>query len=200
MFPDNSLAPDAPKALFLPPTDVPRSPLEDLEYGGIALNDPSQGHLVQVWLAYRPLLETGIWVRPWDNSVPAVMVQDTGSNLARDIGLGFDQNMRPVVCWSDNGSVFLSWYDGTIPGVRVSSWPGRSPVVTLDDKRDESTTQGTNDVLLLYMDGIDMKMRRQRDRYETEFILASPGEFARINRAGMNRALRLQIEVEGATA
>lgn len=200
MIPDNALAPAAERAIYLPPTDVPRSPLEDLEYGGIALNDPSQGHFVQVWRAYRPLLETGIWVRPWDNSVPAVMVQDTGSNLARDIGLGFDQNMRPVVCWSDNGSVFLSWYDGTIPGVRVSSWPGRSPVVTLDDKRWEAAVEAYNDVLLFYMDGADMKMRRQRDRYETEFILASPGEFARINRAGMNRALRLQIEVEGATA
>lgn len=197
MFPDNSLAPDAPGTRFLPPTDVPRSPLEDLEYGGIALNDPSQGHLVQVWRAYRPVLETGIWVRPWDNSAPAVMVQDTGSYLARDIGLGFDQNMRPAVCWSDNGAVFLSWYDGTIPGVRVSSWPGRSPVVSLDDKREESTTQGTNDILLLYMDGADMKMRRQRDRYETEFILASPGESSFIARAGMNVGLRFQIEVEG---
>ena len=200
MIPGDVLSPSAKPSAYLLPDSVPKSKLADLELGGVALNDPSQGHMVQVWHAYKERLGTAIYVEPWDQSDPAVPVVDTQSTEAVDIGLGFDQNMRPVICWAHAGSVFLYWYDGTVPGPVISSWPGRTPVVTLDDKRALSAANGTNDVLLFYMDGADMKMRRQRDRYATEFILASPGEFARINRAGMNRGLRLQIEVEGATA
>lgn len=194
MIPDDALG-DGPPAEFLPPDDVPKSRLIDLELGGVALNDPSQGHMVQVWRAYKERLESVIYVEPADRSLPPVPVVDTGTSEALDIGLSFDQNMRPVLCWAVGGTVFLYWYDGTIPGPTISSWMGRSPLVTLDDKRPEAAVEAYNDVLLFYMDGTDLKMRRQRDRYANEFYLNSPGPWARLRRAGMGRGLKLQIEV-----
>jgi hypothetical protein len=198
MIPGNTLYPAGPVSPYLPPDDVPKSRLVDLELGGVALNDPSQGHMVRVWKAWRDPLDTIVYVEPLDQSTAPVPVVDTGSTAAVDIGLGFDQNMRPVICWALGGFVHLYWYDGTIPGPTVTSWAGRTPVVTLDDKREQSAAEATNDVLLLYLVGADMKMRRQRDRYATEFTVASPGPFASIRRAGMNRGLRLQVEVVGA--
>ena len=198
MIPEDTLYPAGPVSPYLPPDDVPKSRLADLELGGVALNDPSQGHMVRVWKAWRDSLDTGIYVEPLDQSIAPVLVVDTGSMASVDIGLGFDQNMRPVICWELGGFVYLYWYDSTIPGPTVTSWAGRTPVVTLDDKRERSSAEGTNDNLLFYMDGADMKMRRQRDRYATEFTVASPGPFASIRRAGMSKGLRLQVEVVGA--
>ncbi|MCC7462088.1 MAG: hypothetical protein IT480_06445 [Gammaproteobacteria bacterium] len=55
MLPDHVLSTYARTAAFLPPRDGIRNPLVDYHWGGIALNDASQGMRVQVWtIEYLP--------------------------------------------------------------------------------------------------------------------------------------------------
>jgi hypothetical protein len=192
-LPDNELASQFFPAAFSGGRGLPILPRLDYETGGIALNDPSAGHLVQVWSA-----------RVVDSS-HIVISNETGFETTyysdfniTEVSLTFDQNMRPAISLVADGQPKLIWYDTQEAQEVVTDLASdvRSPRVSLDDKR--TTQMSTNDIILAYLRGNNLYHRRQRDRFTIEYLLAEgivPDEDWYLRRIGMNNVGRFQFEL-----
>lgn len=164
MMPGNALSSTPFPAGFSLPVKV--GPLEDWEWGGVALNDPSQGLFVQIW--HLTLEGDNVCIEA--PSVPKTTLF-TGADIT-DVALAFDQNMRPFVAYTQAGSAKFWWYDPTVQMMVTTDLPGATtPRCTLDDKR-EFNTSGS-DVILAYLKGRDLYFRMQRDRFTVEYPLAT---------------------------
>lgn len=202
MNPAKSLIQPAIINAYLSPDELPVTPLEDWELGGIGLFDPSQGLEVQTWhmTVQGTGLTTSVWVSA-PNTPDTKLFDLAGVTWAR---LAFDQNMHPVVSYMASGFAGFYWYDPTIPGNTFTALPTTAinPCVTMDDKRAVQTLLGNNDVVMTYVSGPNLYYRLQRDRYGVEYvwysnitnILSNPF----VNKIGMNDSLRLQLDIRGA--
>lgn len=194
-LPNNQLAPDGPIGVWLQPDNTARiDPLVDYELGGIGISDPSQGLQIQNWRV-RVDGNQNILVSPEPYTVETFII--TGAAIT-EISLAFDQNMRPVIAFLDNGQAKLYWYNpDTGSVVTISIMPGIvSAMVTMDDKRKAATELATNDVLVYYIRDGNLYYRQQRERYATERMLAvlkSP--LGKLRKLGMAENWRVQVQV-----
>lgn len=141
------------------------SRLTDYEMGGVALNDPSQGLLYQLWSAW---VEADA-VKIQAPSVPEqILFNQTGIT---ELSLTFDQNMAPFVAFVANGTSTYWWFDPNAQAQVFSSLPSDavSPRCVLDDKRRFASSY--SDILLGYVRGTTLYYRLQRERYQTEHTL-----------------------------
>lgn len=191
-LPDNKLSDRSVPARFFGARSGATSKTVDYEDGGIALNDPSQGLLVQRWRAR--IFDSG--------KAESRVVLDSSAVPAFDwltvpfmteISFSFDANMRPVVAYVANGQAYLNWYD-SVPNEYVTTALDVdviTPRVSLDDKRDvASNGYQLSDVILAYIRGGNLYYRQQRDRYTIERLLAT--DVNPLIRIGFNRGLRFQ--------
>lgn len=195
MIPENKFSSEPVYSPFRAPDGIERpSYLVDYELGGRDLNDSSEGLEVHTWIAeYNPA--TG------DVSVFAPGVPQTTVFTAlglTELSLAFDQNMRPVVAFVQNGQAKFFWYDTVLGATRINDLPAGSfsPRCCMDDKRDMQTSQGQNDVIIAYLRGTSLYFRQQRDRYENEYLLTASIPGRRLVCVGMNQGRRLQFEFE----
>ncbi len=194
-LPGNVLVEPFQPAPFDEPDDVPRVPLTtDLELGGTALNDPSFGLQVKDWKFFYSALE---------DVVVAPAAGGAGTALCNRLGVtevsgAFDQNMNPAVAFVDGTGAWLWFFDTTLNDYTFLELPAgvRTPFLTMDDKRPTANTY--NDILLFYVLNTNLCYRQQRNRFQVERVLYSfNGPQVDILRVGMNKGLRVQIEVEG---
>jgi hypothetical protein len=193
-IPSNLLSNNRPEFPLLSPDSRQRiNPLRDWERGGVALNDPSQGHDVRDWVCWSDGLT--VWVAPDPELTPIVAVQ-TGADIS-EVSLAFDQNMQPNVVYVDGGVTKLWWYDTLAAGMTTTSYPGyKTPMLTLDDKRDIATQTGANDIIFAYVREGLLCWRQQRERYAVERVLgAVPAPNTRIIGMGMSTGNRLQVKL-----
>lgn len=164
-------------------------PYADREDGGIALNDPSAGHLYQEW---RTVITLGTLVTvEADNSPPTTLY--SGTNIT-EASATFDQNMRPVLAFVEDGLAKLRWYDTQVGAQVVTEYPDvHSPRVALDDKRVWQTQR--SDVVFAYIRAGGLYYRQQRDRYSVERLLAAslPGNAVRLERIAFGANHRLHF-------
>lgn len=156
-------------AIPLPhPDNLKAIGLTDKELGGVAVNDGSQGLSGWVWAVN---VEPDGAVKLWREGEAAttVLVQ---TDIV-DIALAFDQNMQPVLAWeSTTGELFLYWFNPVIQSFVTDSFGlGRNPRLAMDDKRIRSL--GTSDVIFAYISEGKLCYRMQRDRFVTEYIVAT---------------------------
>ena len=193
-LPEDRLAETPVPADLLSPDDLGRpTPTVDYERGGIALNDPTQGRNYQNWRVRVVNGEVRVVHEPY-SATETVLFADAAIS---QVSIAFDQNMRPTVAFVAAGQAKLYWWD-TLLSTQVTvdlDADVRTPFVTLDDKRDGAMAR--SDILLFYIRGSKLYYRQQRDRYtvERELWTLPSGEFF-IKRCGMNRVLRVQIELE----
>ena len=163
----------------------------DWEMGGVALNDSSLGLQYQAW-EFR-LEGTSVVVQPLDKSRPEHVIFPGVSGITEVAG-AFDSNMQYVVAYVQNSVTKLYWYNATVPGFVVTTFPGcDSPRLTLDDKR--LLQNDSRDVLFFYLRADQLCYRQQRDKYAVETILRDcPPLTLRLGRVGMNSVNRVQIE------
>lgn len=194
-IPNNSLSSLLLTAHFLPPDDLDSFLLMDLELGGVALNDSSEGLRFQTWtLRYFP--STGNMVIDAPNTSASTLF--TRSNIT-EISLAFDQNMNTFVAFVESGDAKFWWFDTDIPGTTFTNLPAGSltPRCCLDDKRETQT--GSSDIILAYVLSAKLYFRMQRDRYGVQYLLQDPfvhpefGFPAVLKRIGMNKVNRLQF-------
>lgn len=179
-----------PTGHYLPPDNTPYSRLLDFELGGAALSDPSQGLLGHTWSC-----------RAVGDSVQLRRDQDAWEELLTfqapyELGFTFDQNMRPLVALATRSKhLSLYWYDPLAANYVVTNLgQGRSPRMTLDDKRQFAGAQ--SDALLAYIKGKQLVYRRQRDRFLVEYgVLTDVPAHARLKHFGMCDNLRVQFTV-----
>ena len=189
MIPDQTLSTTTLSGSYIHGDTGSFSLTTDSEPGGVALNDPSEGLFSQVWTA----TTNGTDVSLSAPSVPSAVLF-TRDGPITELSLAFDQNMRPVVAFVEDGQPYLYWYDTFLAQAVFTALDSDvvNPRVTLDDKRDRQT--GTSDVILAYLRGTALYFRAQRDRFQVEYHLAS-GINRGLRKVSMNNKLRLQFEL-----
>lgn len=165
---------------MLPPDTLKVSGLIDREMGGVAVGDASQG--LNGWLWTIEVVGSDvILTREGEPSI--VLLVQAG---IVDIALAFDQNMRPALAWQDDQEhIWLRVYDSvTQVFVTTDFGIGRSPRLTLDDKREVALS--TSDIIFAYISNTKLCYRQQREAYLIEHIIATvPSGLQRLDRVGM---------------
>lgn len=192
-MPQNELSLEVIDSPFIGGRALAVTKIRDYETGGIALNDPSEGHQVQVWSAEV--------VYSTDIVLSAELVAETlvyaGTDIS-EISITFDQNMRLTYTFVEGGSAKLRWYDTTIPAFVVTEFGSTyiSPRVSLDDKR--LLQMGNNDIIFAYIREGNLYFRMQRDRFGVEYLLATdvlPAPDYYLAKIGMNTKNRFQFQI-----
>ena len=182
---------------FFDPDNRIKTVFEDYEMGGLALQDGSLGLQYQVWhLTYDS--DTGspnygdFTVTPETTGTPTVLLNVPA---VTNVGLSFDQNMFPFVCYEYiTGGVEYWWYDGTLPGQRTDALPAgaEKPSCCHDNKSPLQLL--TSDVLLFYSQGGSVYIRQERDRYDTPILLRTGTGTVSLDKFGMTTANRVEFD------
>ena len=196
-LPGNVLVSPFSPASFDEPDDITRLPrTTDFELGGTALNNPSQGLQVQNWkFSYSG---GNVVVAPDPYAVETVLFAQAN---VTEVSGSFTQNMGATVVFVANGQATLWFFDTNLGAMTFVNLPvgARTPMLALDDKR--ASASSYSDILLFYLLNNDLVYTQQRDRFTIPRVLHTfSGPLVSILRCGMNKGLRLQIEVEGANA
>lgn len=194
MIPDNRLSTTVITAPLLLPDPQP-APYKSHEWGGVALNNSSQGLFVKIWTC--EVIGDNIVIYAEDVE-PIILLNVPGTTQC---SLAFDQNMRPFVAFVQAGQAKYYWYDSLIEQAVTTNLPSGStyPRATLDDHRNMELN--TSDIIMVYLRDGNLYYRQQRDRYLDELLLypdintvvAGP----RVEYVVMNAANRLQIMLGG---
>lgn len=193
MLPQHVLSTQSFPAQFRYPRNIPKRMLEQYEYGGIALNDPSQGMRVRVWKG--EYVDDNVVVSA--EGVPPVSVLNL-ANVA-DFDFTFDQNMRVAIAYElvGGGSRFY-WYDTVVSDyVTLDLGSAITPRCAIDDNRDMQTQ--ISDIILAYVRAGHLYFREQRDRYTIEYELSDQAGPGGIVQVGMNRVWRFQFQMSSAS-
>lgn len=165
------------------------APLIDYERGGEAIGNPAGGLLGH---QYRAELIGGdvVVFRDEETSGTPVYNYPTATRIA----LSFDQNMRVHLAFESGAGMQLWWYDSVAGAMTLTNLTGTDPCLCTDEKRPALLSD--SDVILSYKNGTNLCVRVQRERFQTEHVLATdvPGILVC---AGMNTALRMQWKLLG---
>lgn len=162
MIPLDRLSPTPVRGRFVNPWTGERTVSQ--HWGPVAVQDPSQGLLVQLWTA-----------RTDDRTVllsaPAVAESEFFVHVAevKALTLAFDQSGNVALTITDETSAsYLRWWDARVPGMVTLLLPGDAtmPMVTLDEAR--PINAGGADVVLTYMRGGLLRYRLQREHFGVE--------------------------------
>ena len=188
MIPENRLSTTPVPDEIIGARSLPVTPTQDFEDGGIALSDPSEGLMYQVWRATVSQLKYIYFDA--DNADRTLVY--TGDYIT-EISFTFDQNMRPVLAFVEDGLAFFRWYDSTVEAQVVTALDKNviNPRVFLDDKR--LLERGNSDIILGYIRSGSLYFRMQRDRFGVEYLLKE-GVY-NLHKIGMNRQLRVQFVI-----
>jgi len=196
MLPSNAISVTPQYAPYQYPDSSDILSTASLEYGGVAISDPSQGRLVKVWRAYIVTVAnvSTINVAPYITGTPVTAVYTGG--LITSVSLAFDASMNPTICFVEAGTLKLRWYNTLTSAYQVDSYaPATSGRVSTDDKR--KGQEGASDVIFAYTRGGTLYWRQERDRYGVEYTVG-PSYALVLRRLGMNQKFRLQFELVSA--
>lgn len=186
MFPENRLSTSLVASPFTYPYNLtPPNKNTAYAYGGIGLNDPSQGLQVQLWTATVEGSEVILSAPLISTPIVLLALPDV-----REISLAFDQNMNPVLAFVQYGTARLYWFDTLVNDYTITDYSTAvSPKITLDDRRELQTAN--SDIIFSYVLNGNLYFRLQRERYLSEHLLKENVD-ARIERMGMNTRNRMQ--------
>jgi hypothetical protein len=171
--------------------------LTSYEQGPIALEDTSEGLQYQNWTVTWDVATGELTALPETTQLPVVIA--TIADLI-SVSFTFDQSGRISFAYTTPVSSYLYWYD-TQAGQTVTTDLGAdaiTPAISLDDKR--YTQSAANDMLLWYTkangETFDLYKLRQRDRFETEYLMETDLPYQYIHNNGMNDGLRVQLTLK----
>lgn len=166
---------------------------EDYEYGGVAIQDPSQGYNVKIWTAR--ISQGGKYILIGAPGVAETVWYTSEYGYLTEVSLAFDQNMRPVIAFVELNQCKFQWYDTSIEQQVVTTLVAgtANPRASMDEKRPYFGT--TNDVILSYLRDGNLYVRVGRDRYEVEYLIQEDiPEGYYLHKTGRNTGLRFQWE------
>lgn len=162
---------------------------ESWEMGGVGISDPSGGLTYQMWHGVLET-DTGTVLLDAPNTPQFVLYSEAGIT---QMDFSFDQNMKPCLAFTQNGVAKFWWYNTVNLQYEIITLPGAmTPLVLLDDKRDEQL--GQSDIVLFYLRDGRLYYREQRDRFTIEYDSTISG-VRRLIRVGFTEGLRVQIAV-----
>ena len=194
MMPENTLSSTPMPDDWRYPNPNAYNPFIAYEWGGVALEDITQG------------LDSHLWKLEYDTETFDVKLnrvdQDATVLFNREgivrLGLAFDQNMHLTYCYEIvlTQEVELYFYNTAIAAQDTLTLTGiTSPCITLDDKRVDASD--TSDIIFAYIRDGNIYYRQQRDRFTIERVLGSVNPTEIITRIGMSQGGRLLIELRG---
>lgn len=174
---------------FLLPDAAAAGGVVDYERGGQGVGNATGGLDLYDWTCY---VEASVVKVVRDGVAPTDVF--TQSGITR-LSFAFDLNMRPSVAYTtSDGNVYLRWYDSVVENYVITNFgAGRSPCMTLDDKR--AFNSANADVILAYITSDQLVYRQQRDRYNTVRVLdTGVANDTVLRNIGMGDNLRLIFE------
>lgn len=196
MIPEGRLSTTAEYGQLLEANGSPYGPFFDWEMGGAALQDPTQGYLVQRW-AMRVVDFRRVEIRAGIGSWQLVFEWASDITYA---SFAFDANMNVVVVFNSGTGSKVYWFDPTPNAYVFFDLPAgiRTPRTCLDEKR--PALDNYRDTLVTYFRGGNLCIRSLSQRFLTETILASgqPSN-AEILEFGMNVRQRVQWGLRNVT-
>lgn len=193
MIPQGRMSTDLVESYLPPPESLQQVPLISFELGPIAVGDTSEGLVYQTWIM--TWVANDLIATPQTTGSPVTVL--TIPNLTF-LNFTFDQNGRITVTYIDNTSSYLYWFDTSL-GMTVTTDLGTdvlTPYIHLDDKR--TMQSAVNDMLLWYLkvDGgtHELFMALQRERFLTNYSMATGIVGSKIHKLGMAGGLRLQFQ------
>lgn len=185
MIPDNTITSAPIISNFAYLEGQPYKPLYQQVMGGVALNNPTLGRLVQTWSV--EYISGAIEIRSSDGTLVFSMTQPN----VQTISLAFDNNMSPVLAWVTTGGANLYYYDTITASYITRFFAGvDSCRVAVDDPRDFYNTK--SDVIFGYTLFGVVYWRQQRDRYEIGRTVGATGQ--PLIRMGPSLGNRLQFQ------
>jgi hypothetical protein len=183
---------------YIPPEGVAKHPLTTFEPGPIDIENMAEGLLYQDWqLTWEP--DTHDFRLTARTTLQTYVIGN--SDEVTYASFTFDQSGRVTFAWTNAVSSYLYWYDTQQNNTVIDDIGNDliTPTVYLDDKR--YTQDVVNDMLLWYTKYIGneryaLYMKRQRDRFMTEFEMATDLESYYIVALGMTYELRIQISLK----
>ena len=178
---------------LLAPDNLPKRPSIDYEMGGVSLQDPSQGLLVQPWRCWFDRDNSAVMVEAANTPPTKIFDQESITWLS----FCFDQNMRwSAVYTLQDGESYLRWYDSLAGDYAITPLDDGviTPFLTLDDKR--AIMLGSSDIILAYIQNENVYVRVQRERFQVPHVWQEdiPKDWI-IRNFGMSNKLRLQMEI-----
>lgn len=175
------------------PDNMPKRPTIDYEIGGIGLQDPSQGLMVQTWRCWFDRDRSAVMVES-PNTPPEKIFEQ---NDLVWLSFCFDQSMRwSAVYTLKDGESYIRWYDSLAGDYAITPLDEDviTPFLTLDDKR--AIMLGSSDIILAYIQNETVYLRVQRERFQVPHVWQEdiPKEWI-IRNFGMSNKLRLQMEI-----
>lgn len=187
MLPNNQLSSIPQRAPFVEKVNRRTIPLVDYEMGGHAVGDASGGLQEQLWT----VRSDGVGVYLSAENV-AEFLLFSATDITQ-VSLAFDQNMQPAIAFVDSGVAKLRWFDSAVPGYVTTTFTGAvNPRVSVDEKRPQFLLN--SDIVLAYTKTNNLYIRYQRDRFLTEYLLASAVD-AELISIGMNTGGRFQFRL-----
>lgn len=173
---------------FLPPLNAAYRPMRFTCMGGDEIGDSSKGRLFREWTAVCDGIETALY----STKNPSVAAFTLGTPGATSVSLAFDNNMTPVIAWTDFSGAKIYFYDPVSMGVVVTEFLGvQSCRLCVDDARDFYNAD--SDVIFGYTKNNNLYYSRQRDRYQSEILIGLTTH--KLIKLGMNTGNRLQFEL-----
>lgn len=197
MIPQGRLSTTLVEGAYLPAEHIPFQALTSYEMGPLAIEDTSEGLIYQAWKVTYNRTTGDVTLIPTITGVPVVVLTVLDIKY---ITFTFDQNARVTITYTTSTSSYMYWYDTDIAST-VTTDLGTdviTPSISLDDKR--VTQSAVNDMLLWYTKEeiggtYELFMLRQRDRFLTEYSMATGVPYSRLANIGMTDELRVQLTV-----
>lgn len=187
MIPGNSFTPVPVVSPFTFPDNLPYSPLSDTVMGGVALNNGSQGRMVQLWTAWYD----GAQIRVQPTSGSVVFSLPVAGVLT--LSLAFDQSMALALAYQTAAGSNLYYFNTLTSSYTTLTLPGTTSCRACVDNP-ANFYAGSSDIIFAYTAGGNLSYRQQRDRYTIEYPIGATGT-KKLNRMGLNTGNRLQFEL-----
>lgn len=194
MLPNRVLSTTVESATFLSPkTSVPKLALTDVCPGPVAIGDSSQGLNYQTWGVSTDGGANIIFTPATSGSASTVF---TASDTLVWVAGCFDQNSHPVVAYQVTAGSFFRWFNTTTNAFVVTALSAGvvGPMIALDDFRPPESS--SSDVIVSYLNGLNLCFRAQRDNYAIEYVLTTVGTGSILTQAGMNKVGRFQFQIQ----
>lgn len=162
----------------------------------MGLQDPTYGLRFQEWLGVatrNERSETKINISPEKegDEIEVVLEEFPLSQFS----FAFDQNMFLNIAWVACDVAKFRWWDTDNQQYVIETLPSdtTSVITMIDDNRQFNIAN--SDVVVAYIKGEDLCIRRQRDRYQTEYTLTTGLVSKKLINMGLTEALRFQFEI-----
>jgi hypothetical protein len=145
--------------------------------GPVDRSDTSEGLKAYAW---RARIDSGVVYLcrrnnandGWEAEEELFTADASGTAVINEISLTWDQNARPAVAFNEDGVIKLWWWDASIPANDIRAIAsGRNPIAYLDDRNPANVSYSDILVFLVQPSTDRMFYVRQRDRYDTAYVL-----------------------------